>query len=85
MNQDPWAQILNDFFSELKNQATIKKVEKKYHVNINGSDSEMFSWCFKTLETWQGVESIGIGEFMFDKKSDAEKFITLYNLVWAQQ
>lgn len=41
------------------------------------------NWAEKILETWSSVRRISWDMWIFDKKRDAEKFITLYNLTWA--
>jgi hypothetical protein len=41
-------------------------------------------WTEQQLQTWIGVKRVACDEWYFNKKSDAEKFMTLFNLKWAK-
>jgi len=41
-------------------------------------------WSYKQLETWDNVSRQAWNMWHFKRKKDAEKFITLYNLTWAE-
>jgi hypothetical protein len=41
-------------------------------------------WSAKQLETWDNVSRQAWNMWHFKRKKDAEKFITLYNLVWTE-
>jgi hypothetical protein len=41
-------------------------------------------WSAKQLETWDNVSRQAWNMWHFKRKKDAEKFITLYNLKWAE-
>jgi hypothetical protein len=40
-------------------------------------------WTAEQLKTWKSATRLSHQEWKFSKKKDAEKFITLFNLVWA--
>lgn len=56
------------------------------HVTAFGSSSldEKVEWCYQTLKTWNTAHRTAWDMWRFDSKRDAEKFITLYILQWAQ-
>ena len=41
-------------------------------------------WTTEQLETWPKVKRTAWDMWQFSSKKDAEKFITLYNIVWPQ-
>jgi hypothetical protein len=41
-------------------------------------------WTTEQLETWPKVKRMAWDMWQFSSKRDAEKFITLYNIVWPQ-
>jgi len=41
-------------------------------------------WSAKQLETWKNVSRQAWNMWHFKRRQDAEKFITLYNLKWAE-
>ena len=45
---------------------------------------ERVEWTFQTLQTWKKTNRTAWDKWIFDSKRDAEKFITLYSLTWAQ-
>jgi hypothetical protein len=45
---------------------------------------ERVEWSFETLQTWKTAHRTAWDMWCFDNKRDAEKFITLYTLTWAQ-
>jgi hypothetical protein len=56
--------------------------EPAYH---GSSDLDMHvDWAHEQLKTWTNVSRQSWQDWRFMKRSDAEKFITLHTLVWAQ-
>lgn len=45
---------------------------------------EKVEWTFETLQAWKTAKRTAWDMWIFDSKRDAEKFITLYSLTWAQ-
>lgn len=43
---------------------------------------ERVNWCIEKLRDWPGCNRMAYDQFWFDKKEEAEKFITLYTLTW---
>ena len=43
---------------------------------------ERISWCTDKLKDWPGCRRMAYDQFWFDKKLEAEKFITMYTLTW---
>ena len=41
-------------------------------------------WCVEELKKWQGVRRMAWDQWYFDDRHQAEKFITLYSLIWAK-
>lgn len=41
-------------------------------------------WCEKELARWSGVRRMAWDQWYFDDKVQAEKFTTLYYLLWAK-
>ena len=41
-------------------------------------------WTVEELSKWQGVKRMAWDQWYFDDKRQAEKFITLYYMVWAE-
>lgn len=46
---------------------------------------ERVNWALSRLESWAGVRRMSFNMWYFKTKRDAEKFQTLYNLVWASE
>lgn len=46
--------------------------------------NEAISWTTDQLENWSNVRRMSWQDWDFTKKVDAEKFITLYYLKWAE-
>lgn len=81
MSSDPWAQIIDNFFNLYERRAHLLPENQ---VAIEGYNSDMYSWIHDTLAKWKNVELVGVEVYKFKHKKDAEKFITLFNLKWAQ-
>ena len=43
---------------------------------------ERINWCTEKLKDWPGCKRMAYDQFWFDRKSQAEKFITFYTLAW---
>lgn len=50
-------------------------------IGDNGLD-ERINWCVEKLKDWPGCKRMAYDQFWFDKKIEAEKFITMYTLTW---
>ena len=50
-----------------------------------GKLDERVNWCCEQLSTWPNVRRMAHDMWYFKRKRDAEKFQTLYNLVWASE
>lgn len=60
--------------------------EKEYFRSANAGSApldERIEWATKELSKWQGVKRMAWDMWQFKTKKDAEKFITLYNLIWS--
>lgn len=53
-----------------------------FNQGASNLDSKV-NWTEKVLSTWPRVRRTSWDMWVFDKKRDAEKFITLFNLTWA--
>ena len=51
------------------------------HYNSSKLD-ERVNWALQTLETWKTAHRTAWDMWYFNSKRDAEKFITVYYLVW---
>ena len=40
------------------------------------------NWCVEKLKDWPGCTRMSYDQFWFDTKVEAEKFITMYTLIW---
>lgn len=47
-----------------------------------GAIDERVNWAMQQLENWSNVKRMAHDMWYFQKKRDAEKFQTLYNLKW---
>jgi hypothetical protein len=81
MSADPWAQVLDNFFNLYERRAQLLTNNQ---VAIEGFNRDMYTWVHNTLDKWKNVELVGVALYQFKNKKDAEKFITLFNLTWAQ-
>lgn len=55
------------------------------NIKIVASDLDTHvAWAIKQLENWPNVNRWSWQDWHFEKKSDAEKFVTLHTLKWAQ-
>jgi len=61
----------------------------EYYLNDNISESvyigqyyDYIEWIDQQLSTWPNVRRMAWDQWYFDKKSDAEKFATLFLLKW---
>lgn len=64
-----------------------KTPSEEYYQYYTASDEaleEKLLWATEQLSTWPNVKRLGFDRWSFSKKRDAEKFITLFNLTWAQ-
>jgi len=43
---------------------------------------DRINWAIEKLKNWPGCNRMAYDQFWFDKKIEAEKFITLYTLTW---
>ena len=50
----------------------------------SGDLDKRVDWTVQTLETWKTAHRTAWDIWFFDNKRDAEKFITMYYLVWAK-
>jgi hypothetical protein len=66
---------------EIKADWGIFKVDRSYETH--GLD-ERVVWTTCQLENWKNVSRQAWNMWHFKHKRDAEKFITLYNLVWTE-
>ena len=55
-----------------------------YTTNYSNLDSRC-EWAAEQLSSWKFVTRMSHQEWMFLRRRDAEKFITLFNLKWACQ
>jgi len=81
MSSDPWTHILSNFFNLYSRRAYLLPENK---VSIQGYNTDMYNWIHDTLANWKNVELVGVEVWQFENKKEAEKFITLFNLTWAQ-
>lgn len=66
-------------------RVTIEEESQDPTVNYAVSDLDShIEWTDEQLKTWPDVSRQSWQDWRFMHKSDAEKFITLYTLVWAQ-
>lgn len=56
----------------------------QYYTVSDQALEEKLSWATDQLSEWPNVRRLGYDRWSFTKKRDAEKFITLFNLTWAQ-
>jgi hypothetical protein len=54
-----------------------------YDPKSNALDNTV-DWATETLKNWNTAHRTSWDMWRFDSKYDAEKFITLFNLVWAR-
>lgn len=47
--------------------------------------NQRVDWCCEQLKSWTNVRRTGHDIWYFNRKRDAEKFQTLYNLKWASE
>lgn len=40
------------------------------------------NWCTEKLKDWPGCRRMAYDQFWFNRKSEAEKFVTYYTLSW---
>jgi hypothetical protein len=52
------------------------------HVTNNRMHTEMVDWAVEQLASWPMCVRMAYDQWFFDRKQDAEKFITLCNLKW---
>jgi hypothetical protein len=45
---------------------------------------DCIQWVNDQLESWPYVNRITYSQWMFQREQDAEKFITLFNLIWSR-
>ena len=45
---------------------------------------ERVEWMADELTSWEKCTRLGWNDWRFEQKRDAEKFITLYNLIWVR-
>lgn len=83
MSADAWGHILESFFDLTKKTAELSRFGKRWKVKINGFDSVMYEWIEQTLENWD-CKKLDNEYWIFESRLTAEKFITLFNLKWAQ-
>ena len=81
MSSDPWTHVLDNFFNLYERRAHLLSNNQ---VAIEGYNNDMFIWVHNTLDKWENVEIVGVELYQFENKKEAEKFITLFNLKWAQ-
>jgi hypothetical protein len=81
MSSDPWTHVLDNFFNLYERRAQLLSNNQ---VAIEGYNNDMFIWVHNTLDKWKNVEIVGVELYQFENKKEAEKFITLFNLKWAQ-
>jgi hypothetical protein len=53
------------------------------YFNSTGLDQRV-EWTAKTLDTWKTATRTSWDMWVFNNKKEAEKFITVYHLTWAQ-
>lgn len=46
--------------------------------------NQCIEWSTKQLETWRNVKRMSYDQWYFKNKDDAEKFITLFTVKWAE-
>lgn len=86
---DPWTQILNDFFKMDKTEIALYPKGKNWTIKIVASGNpQIYNWANSILSKWNNVKLIheqwGDEQYEFENLREAEKFITLFNLTWAQ-
>ena len=52
--------------------------------NSSSGLDKRVEWCEKELARWPGVKRMAWDQWYFDDKVQAEKFTTLYYLLWAK-
>ena len=52
--------------------------------NSSSGLDKRVEWCEKELARWPGVKRMAWDQWHFDDKVQAEKFTTLYYLLWAK-
>jgi hypothetical protein len=52
--------------------------------NSSSGLDKRVEWCEEEMKKWAGVRRMAWDQWWFDDKGQAEKFITLYYLVWAR-
>jgi hypothetical protein len=56
----------------------------QYYTASDSKLTERIDWAAEQLEDWKFVSRQSYHHWAFMRKSDAEKFITLFNLKWDQ-
>lgn len=85
---DPWAQVLDQFFDIDKPKISLYLKGKKWNIRIASVKPEIYNWANSILSKWHNVnikhDHWNSEHYEFKTRRDAEKFITLFNLKWAQ-
>lgn len=85
---DPWAQVLDQFFDIDKPKISLYPKGKKWNIKILSVKPQIYDWAHSILSKWHTVninrEHWNIEHYEFNNRRDAEKFVTLFTLTWAQ-
>lgn len=84
MSSNTWGQVLDNFFQISKRRATLSPFGKSWKIVINGYNQDMYDWSNNLLKNWDAVEFLDESTYIFENKADAEKFLLLFKLKWAQ-
>jgi len=73
-----WVDIHEDWSN------TPAALQYQYYTASDSKLTERIDWAAEQLEEWKFVSRQSYRHWAFMRKSDAEKFITLFNLKWDQ-
>ncbi len=86
---DPWTEVLNQFYGcgIGKNKIFLHPSGKNWKIQII-ADYDIHKWAETILLDWNNVNPVRndliLEHYEFNNRRDAEKFVTLFNLTWAQ-
>ena len=84
--------VIKPVLTKIKNHWTLT-LEEEWHYDSGGSYTinsgsimldDIVEWTDKELTKWKDCRRIAWDMWQFKSKRDAEKFITLFHLIWQQ-
>jgi len=73
-----WVNIYEDW------ENTPADLQYQYYTVSDSKLTERINWAEEQLKTWKLVSRQSYRHWAFMRRSDAEKFITLFNLRWTE-